>query len=102
MGSSSSLLSPLFLFALSISLSSPIHHCETLTVLSPSLFLRVSSRSQVWLSSALCCRLAVPLGVNESSKARNYIPGSKPSLLPKADDELEKEQRRRVFWLGFM
>ncbi|KAL7418208.1 hypothetical protein BDY24DRAFT_12994 [Mrakia frigida] len=57
---------------------------------------------QVWLSSALCCRLAVPLGVNESSKARNYIPGSKPSLLPKTDDELEKEQRRRVFWLGFM
>lgn len=54
---------------------------------------------QVWISSAMTCRLAVPLGVNESSCLElHYIPHNKPTLLPPSDDPFERESRRRVFW----
>jgi hypothetical protein len=56
----------------------------------------------VWLTSALCTRLSVPLGVNMSSNQETFIPGTKPSLLPRTNDSVENEARRRVFWVGFM
>jgi hypothetical protein len=56
---------------------------------------------QIWHSSAGALRNCIPLGISESADSV-VVAGCKPGLLFPAEDAIERESRRRVFWAAFM
>lgn len=56
---------------------------------------------QIWQSSAGALRNCVPLGISDAADSVT-VAGCKPGLLLAAEDAIERESRRRVFWAAFM
>jgi Fungal specific transcription factor domain len=57
---------------------------------------------QVFLASAYCIRLAIPLGLNMCPPFHSIAKSERPaSIIPPARTVIEDETRRNVFWLAY-